>query len=456
MQTLTSPATYRLHVTALLSRNTDLLDALSEAAKLGDYVRIRLPMRTVYFINHPDGIKHVLVDNNRNYHKGRGLRMAQEIIGQGLLTSEDDLHKRQRRMIQPAFHRRRIASYADVMTTYTQEHLDTWWEGQQCDLHEEMMSLTMAIVAKCLFDVDVRYEAAEIGAALEGVFDNITLMDSSPIGVALNKLPLPRKRRRGAHRQVLDRAIQGFIEQRRHDHAERDDLLSMLLGATDDEGDQSGMSDQQIRDEVMTLFLAGHETTANALSWALYLLMQHPAIEEKLVDEVKAVLGSRPPTMADLPALKYNKMVFSEAMRLYPPAYVVGRQALADDEVDGFRIPAGAMVVMSQYVMHRHPRYWDDPQQFKPERFAEDAPQPPRYAYFPFGGGPRLCIGEPFAWMEGELLLAAIIQQYHFTLQPGAVIQPMPLITLRLRHGLPVTIRERWTTTDSGSGDSCY
>jgi len=445
-QVTSLPVSKGVTLANLLTQKINLLDILETAASQGDIVRVLMMRQSAYFLNTPDAIKHVLVDNHRNYHKGRGLQAARGLIGNGLLTSEDDLHTRQRRMIQPSFHRRRIATYADVMTAHTQAQIATWRAGDQPDLHEELMTLTMGIVAQCLFDVDVRHDAPELSAALEGVFDNLSMLDSSPLGQLLTKLPLPRTQRRRDHMSVLDAAIHEFIEQRRNNPAERDDLLSMLLLARDEEGDHMGMSDQQVRDEVMTLFLAGHETTANALSWAFYLLTQNPSVETKLVEELTRVLGDRPPTMNDLAALPYNKMVLSEAMRLYPPAYVMGRQALADDEIAGHVIPAGATVLMSQYTMHRHPRHWDDPLQFMPERFDKDSPahsQRPRYAYFPFGGGARMCIGEPFAWMEGELLLATILQRYHFTLQAGAVIEPEPLITLRLKHGLPVTIHPR-------------
>ncbi len=429
-----------------------LLNKLQEAAAYGDIVAIPLAGRVIYFVNNPDYIKYVLVDNNQNYHKGRALKALRPIIGDGLLSSEDDFHKRQRRMIQPAFHRRRIATYAEVMTAHTQAHIADWRDGDQRDLHHELMMLTMGIVTQCLFDVDVRGEANGLGAALEGLFDNFSLMDLSPLGRLIGKLPLPRSQRRKEYSKILDDAIYGFIHERRSAGniglSQRDDLLSMLLESVDTEGDGEGMSDQQARDEVMTLFLAGHETTANALSWTLYLLSQHPESAAKLYAELDFVLGSRPPTMDDLPNLPYNRMIFSEAMRLYPPAWTIGRTAIAQDEIGGYVIPAGSTVLMSQYVMHRTEKYWDAPTEFRPERFDPVLMKDrPRYTYFPFGGGPRLCIGEPFAWMEGELLLATIAQRYHFTLAQGAIIEPEPLITLRLKHGLPMVIHSRVSGT---------
>jgi len=418
--------------------------ALENAAKSGDFVELRLPMRKIYFINHPDYIKHVLVDHHRRYIKGRGLQATRPLIGNGLLTSEGEFHMRQRRMIQPSFHRRRVASYAETITQYTQDLLDSWDHLQTCDLHQEMMHLTMRIVARCLFDVDVHREASELGAALEGVFANFSLIDVSPLGILLSKLPLPRYRRRLHYGAMLDKAIYGYINERRaqSDLSSRSDLLSMLIESLDVEGNGEGMTDTQVRDEVMTLFLAGHETTANALSWTFYLLMQHPEVAAKLVDEVQATLHERPPTMDDLASLPYTHNVFAEAMRLYPPAWVIGRTAVENDLIDGYHVPVGSTVLMSQWVMHRDMRYWDDPDDFRPERF-ESENERPRYAYFPFGGGPRLCIGESFAWMEGQLLLASIMQRFDFQLAPEANVEPEPLITLRLKHGLPVTIFQR-------------
>lgn len=418
------------------------LTMLDKAAPYGDVVAIRLLNRQVYLLNHPDHIKHVLVDNQRNYLKGRALTATRRVIGQGLLTSEGDFHTRQRRLIQPAFHRQRIANYAQVMTDYAAQQMADWHAGHALDLHHELMTLTMKIVAQCLFNTDVAGEADLVGAAITSLLADFNLVDASPLGQLLTKLPTPRQKRRAKNEKTLNTLIYRFIEERRASGEDKGDLLSMLLQARDTEGDGIGMDDQQVRDEVMTLFLAGHETTANALTWTFYLLAQNPTAEGRLHAELDSVLGNRPPTLADLPQLPYTKRVFSEAMRLFPPAWVVGRTAIAPDHIGGYTIPTGAIVLLSQYLMHRHPVYWDQPDQFKPERFESETDRP-RYAYFPFGGGPRLCIGEPFAWMEGELLIAALAQQWRFTLAPGAVVEPDPSITLRPKHGLPVVLKKR-------------
>lgn len=422
----------------------DPLKMLDLAASYGEVSAIRVFNRHIYVLNNPEYVKHVLVDNNRNYVKGRSLAAARRVVGNGLLTSEGEFHTRQRRMIQPAFHKQQIAQYGQVMTDDTTRQLNEWKDGEARDLHHELMTLTMTIVAKCLFDADVTSEADRVGTALNGLLGDFNPFDSSPIAALLAQLPTPREQRRKRNSQVLDEVVYGMIAERRASGEDKGDLLSMLIQAHDDEGDQRGMTDAQLRDEVMTLFLAGHETTANALSWTFYLLAQNPEAQAKLEAELESVLGGRLPTVDELPQLKYTRMVFSEAMRLYPPAWVVGRQALAPDQIGGYTIPAGASVLMSQHVLHRHPNYWSEPDCFIPERFAPDCEdERPRYAYFPFGGGPRICIGEPFAWMEGVLLIASIAQGWRFNLQPGAVVEPEPSITLRLKNGLPVRLERR-------------
>ncbi|MBI3359796.1 MAG: cytochrome P450 [Chloroflexi bacterium] len=377
--------------------------------------------------------------------KGRTLGATRRVLGNGLLTSaEGEFHKRQRRLVQPALHRQRIAVYAEVMTSFAEQQMADWRTGQTRDLHRELMKLTMAIVAKCLFDADVSGEADRVGAAMTGLLEDFSPIDASPLGRLFERLPTPRTRRRQRNAKSLDDAVYRIIGERRASGEDRGDLLSMLLQAQDTEGDGVGMSDGQLRDEVMTLFLAGHETTANALAWTFYLLSQNPKVEARLHAELDAVLGSRLPTLADGPQLKYTRMVFSEAMRLYPPAWVIGRQAVGRDAIGGYVIPKRATVLMSQYVMHCNPAYWVFPNEFRPERFDPDVEhQRPRFAYFPFGNGPRVCIGEAFAWMEGDMLVASIAQRYRFKLSSEAVVEPEPSITLRLKHGLPVVLRVR-------------
>jgi len=308
----------------LLELADDPLKLLQECAAYGDVVGIPVLGRTIYFLNHPEHVKQVLVDNNPNYVKGRGLQATRRVTGRGLLTSEGEFHTRQRRMIQPVFHRQRIAAYAEVMTSYAERGMADWKDGEAHDLHHELMTLTMKIVAKCLFDADVTDEADSVGAAMGGLMEDFSPLDASPLGRILEKLPTPRQRRRLRNAKILDDVVYGFINERRISGEDRGDLLSMLLQAQDVEGDGTGMTDQQLRDEVMTLFLAGHETTANGLAWTFYLLAQHPEVEAKLQAELDSVLNGRLPTLADQPKLKYTRMVFSEALRLYPPAWAMG------------------------------------------------------------------------------------------------------------------------------------
>lgn len=422
------------------------LKLLERSRGYGDIVTLRFVHRRVYLLNHPDYIKHVLVDNNQNYVKGRGSELTRPVVGEGLLTSEGEFHQRQRRLIQPAFHRRRIAALAGTMTRLTQRHMAPWGDGEIRDLHRELTQLTMSIVTQSLFGIDVQRENQKLAATLDQLLKEFSFGDATLLGRLLTRLPTPRTRRRESLRRTLDEAIYSFIKAGRARAEERDDLLSLLLAAQDTEGDGLGMSDRQVRDEVMTLFIAGHETTANAITWTFYLLAQHPEIEAQLHAELAEVLAGRIPTADDVPNLKYTRMVLSEAMRLYPPAWIMGRMAVAEDEIGGYRVPARSPILISQWVMHRHPAYWDEPQRFDPQRFEPDSPaarQRPRYTYFPFGGGPRLCIGESFAWMEGILLIATLAQRFRFCLTPSACIEPQPLVTLRPKYGLPAVLHRR-------------
>jgi cytochrome P450 len=426
-----------------LNKPLDLLERT--AAGYGDIAILRFFNRRAYFLNHPDYIKHVLVDNNQNYVKGRGSDLTRPVVGEGLLTSEGELHQRQRRLIQPAFHRRQIAALAETMTAFTERHLAAWRDGETRDLHQELMQLTMSIVTQSLFDVDVARKNQKLAAILDEMMKDFSFGDALPLGQLLARLPTAQTHRRAKRLAALDEAIYGFIKAGRERSEERDDVLSLLLAAQDTEGDGLGMSDRQIRDEVMTLFIAGHETTASAITWAFYLLAQYPEVEANLHAELARVLGGRLPTADDAPVLKYTRMVLSEAMRLYPPAWVMSRKAIAEDEIGGYRLPAGSPILISQWTMHHHPAYWPDPYRFDPQRFDPDDPevkQRPRYAYFPFGGGPRLCIGEPFAWMEGILLIAVLAQRFYFRLAPSARVEPQPLVTLRPKYGLPVTLHQ--------------
>ena len=416
---------------------------LNAALEYGDVVYLKFGPQQIYLINNPDYIRDVLVTNNRNFIKSRGLQMARRFLGEGLLTSEGDLHRRQRRLAQPAFHKQRINSYADVMAEYAARARDRWDNGETLDIHREMMQVTLGIVGKTLFGADVESEAQEIGEALNAImklFDRITI----PFPQLMNSLPLPSNYRfLKAHRR-LDKTIYRIIGEHRAAGIDRGDLLSMLLLAQDEEGDGGSMTDVQLRDEAMTIFLAGHETTANAMTWTWYLLSENPEIEEKLHREIDEVLEGRLPAADDVPQLRYTEMIFAESMRMYPPAWAMGRQVLSDYEVGGYVAPAESIILMSPWVMHHNPRYYPDPLRFDPERWTpQNREARPKFCYFPFGGGPRVCIGEGFAWMEGVLLLAAIAQRWQMRLEAGHRVEMRPLITLRPKYGMRMTVRSR-------------
>jgi cytochrome P450 len=419
---------------------------LSIARTYGDIAHYKIGPQHIYFFNHPDLIRDVLVTNQKNFHKSRGLERAKRLLGNGLLTSEDEFHLRQRRLAQPAFHRQRIATYASTMVDFADRTRSSWSDGATVDMHTEMMRLTLSIVAKTLFDADVDAEAAEIGDAMTHAFESFNYA-MLPFTEYLEKLPIAPVRRFNAARDRLDKTVYRMIAERRASGADRGDLLSMLLLAQDTEGDGTGMSDEQLRDEALTIFLAGHETTANALTWTWYLLSQHPAVESRFHEEIDALGGARP-TIDDLPKLPYTRMIVAESMRLYPPAWAIGRRALRSFEAREFTIPENAVVLMSQYVMHHDGRYFADPDRFDPERWTPEAQaQRPKFSYFPFGGGARVCIGEQFAWMEGILLLATIAQRWKMRLDPSQAIDVQPLITLRPRYGMHMTLLRRFALT---------
>ncbi|MBZ5677451.1 MAG: cytochrome P450 [Acidobacteriia bacterium] len=404
------------------------------AREYGDVVYIPLGRQHIYYLGHPDAIRDVLVTHQNKFKKSRMLERARVLLGDGLLTSEGEHHRRQRRLVQPAFHRDRLAGYGAVMVERTAVVRDQWQPGQPFDVLQEMMRLTLAIVAKTLFSTDVDSEADDIHAALTEVFGlfEIILMPFSEI---LEKLPLPSVRRFKRARQRLDETIYRLIAERRAQGGDAGDLLSMLLLAQDEEG-SGGMTDKQVRDEALTLFLAGHETTANALTWAWYLLSQNPEAEATFHAELDRVLGGRLPSFEDLPQLRYTESIFAETLRTFPPAWGIGRRALEDFPVGEFVIPARSVVLMSPYVVHRDPRWFPDPTSFRPERWLEEHPTRPKFAYFPFGGGARVCIGERFAWMEGTLLLAAIGQRWRLRLERGHRVETHARITLRPKYGM--------------------
>ena len=413
------------------------------AREYGDVARFRMGPVELHLVNRPEWIRDVLVTHASSFHKGRGLERAKRLLGEGLLTSEDPVHLRQRRMMQPAFHAQRIAGYGNAMAALADRLAARWTAGETRDVAAEMARLTLAIVGRTLFDADVESEADEIGEALTTALSLFGRTFTLPYFELLDRLPLPMNRRFEKAKARIDATIARLIEERRRAPGGTD-LLSLLVGASDVEGDGGGMTDAQVRDEAITIFLAGHETTANALAWTWYLLSQNPEAEARLHAEVDAALGGRAPSAADLPGLRWTEMVFAESMRLYPPAWIIGRRAMEPYAIGGYSVPKGSIVVACQWVTHRDPRLFRDPERFDPERFLPAAKEArPRFAYFPFGGGPRVCIGEGFAWMEGVLVLAAIARRWRLRLVPGQSIVPAPSITLRPRDGIRMTFERR-------------
>jgi cytochrome P450 len=419
----------------------------------GDFVRFPMGGQLMSFVNDPESIQDVLVTYNSNFVKGRALQRARRLLGQGLLTSESDLHRRQRRLVQPAFHRQRIASYASVMVEHADRTSNRWRNADTFDMSQEMMRLTLGIVAKTLFDADVQSEADEIGEAMTCILRMFNLL-MFPFAELIEKLPLPQMRRYHRMRARLDSVIYRIINERRQSGEDHGDLLSMLLFAQDHEDDSGGMSDTQVRDEALTLFLAGHETTANALSWSWYLLSQNPEVERKLHAELDEVLHGRLPTIGDVPNLPYTEMIVTESIRLYPPAWAIGRRALTEQKIGKHVVPADSIVLLSPFVTQRDARFFAEPDRFDPDRWTAEAKQSrPQYAYFPFGGGLRRCIGEGFAWAEAILVLATLASRWRVHLVPGTRVAPKALITLRPKNGVHVTIERRlasanYTATD--------
>lgn len=383
----------------------------------------------------------MLVTQGRSFMKGRALQEAKRILGDGLLTSEGELHLRQRRLIQPLFHADRVAGFAAEMVNAAQRVSGRWRDGAQLDLAGQMTELTLAIVGRTLFAADVERDARDVGAALTvalEAFDRFLV----PGAALLELLPLPSSRRFRSARRRLDTIIERLIDERLAGPGRHGDLLTMLLEARD-EGGGGAMSRRQIRDEAMTILLAGHETTAQALSWTWYLLSQSPEAESRLHEELDRVLAGRPPGAADAQRLPYTRAVVTESMRLYPPAWSIARRALAELELGGYRITRRSIVVTSPWIVHRDERWFPEPGRFEPGRWLVDDPARPRFAYFPFGGGARICIGERFAWTEAILVLATLASRWRATLVPDHPVEPLPRITLRPRHGLRMVLHAR-------------
>ena len=405
--------------------------------KYGDVVGMRIGNFRTFVIYHPNDIEEMLVNKARMYHKGRILQANKFLFGEGLLTSEGDFWLRQRRLSQPAFHRDRVASYATVMGEYTGQMLSGWHAGDERDLHQEMMNLALRIVGKTLFDSDVTSDAREVGETLD-ILLKIAANFGRTVLIPL-WVPTPRNLRAKAGVRRLDRIIYRIIAQRRASGNDTGDLLSTLLQVRDTDG--SRMSDKQLRDESITLFLAGHETTASTLSWTFWLLAQSPAVEKRFHEELIGVLGGRTPTMDDLPKLPYLGHILTESLRLYPPAWGIARLAEEEHEIAGYPVFPGYGMATAQWVVHRDPRWFDAPLEFRPERWEKGlAKQLPRFAYFPFGGGPRQCIGNTFALMEASVVLATIGQKFRFQLVPGQKVEPFASITMRPKSGIRVRL----------------
>ena len=428
----------------LAAVSSDWLEFYSRCAKeYGDVVQLRYVHVPICLVMHPRDIEYILVTNPGNFTKSADYRALARVLGNGLLTNEGKAWQHQRSLIQPAFRRENILSYAPVMTRTTKQLLGTWRDGESRNVHEEMMALTLQIVAQCLFGAEVTEVAKRVGKAMQVVTDRFF----ADAGQAL-LLPfdLPGFLVPARHRAIndLNKIIRNILQERRSSNRVRGDLLDTLLEVRDEQG--RPMDDTQLRDELMTLFLAGHETTAIALSWTCFLIAQNPEVEEQLTEELRNALGDREPTVEDIPRLRYTEMVLKESMRLYPAVWGIGRRAIADCEIGGYRVAAGTNVFIFQSLTQRDPRFFCDPDSFDPERWREDPVRSgkiPRFAYFPFGGGPRVCVGASFAMLEATLLLAMIQQKFHLRIVPGQSVKPVPSVTLRPQNGIHVTVHRR-------------
>jgi cytochrome P450 len=431
---------------------------LKAARRFGDVAYFKIGPRRGYLITNPADIRHVLQDNARNYHKSPLYQKLRMSIGNGLLTSEDDFWLRQRRIAQPAFHRQKISGLAGVMAQAARETADEWQsiaaDGRAVDVSEEMMRFTRTVVLRALL-------GADLGAYADKV-DEAWVIINERVGESFWSLGIAERFQRAKARQfdearaVLRQAVDHVITERRRNPSDSADLLSMLMDVRDEDTGE-GMTDEQLRVEVTTFLLAGQETTSLALTWTWYLLSQHPAVRERLEHELDTVLAGRAPEYSDLAQLPYTRMVIDEALRLYPPAWGLSRQALADDTLGGFRLPKGWLAFVIPYVLHRLPAYWKDPDTFDPERFSpERSVDRPKFVYLPFGAGPRQCIGNQFALIEAHLSVATLAQRYRMQLVKGHRVEPWPLITLRPRFGMPMIIETRQVSASRAAPQAAY
>lgn len=448
---MTTPPTAPAGNWLMGSMNEFASDALGFILRLrahGDIVRVRFGPFYMYFVNHPDAAREVLVTDARHYDKPFITKQVlSDSAGKGLFTNDGEPWKRQRKLVSPAFHTQRIAAYADVMVDYAQRMTSHWSEGKPLDIEHEMTALTMSIVSKTLFNVDIADETSELGETITTVLSVINKRFNRLIALP-RWLPVKENREMRAGLAKLNGIIDSFIGEWRRTGEDRGDLLSMLLMAQDDD-DGSGMSDQQVHDEAVTLFVAGHETTAMTLIWVWYLLSQHPDIEARLHAELAAVLGGRAPTFADLDKLVYTEMVVKEALRLYPPAWAISRGANQDTTLGGYPVKQGMSVMINVYGMHRDARFFADPERFDPERFRpENEKHIAKYAYIPFGAGPRVCIGNSFAMMEATLIVATLAQRFTLSHAPGHVAEPERVFTLRPKYGMDMIAHVRQPVTE--------
>lgn len=422
----------------LLESRHNALGFLERCARqYGDVFTFRFITLPFCYIGRPELIESVLVTHFSNFTKSEDYRALRRVLGEGLVTSEGETWRRHRRLMQPAFHRERFEAYAGLMGVYAERAVESWRPGQVFDVHKEMMQLTLEIVAQALLGTEVAGQARDVGEALDELLRQFV---GGSIFILPGWLPTPANFRTRRAVRKLDQTVYRIIQSRRAAGSGGNDLLSILLAARDEDG--SRLSDLELRDETMTLFLAGHETTAIALSWTWFLLAQNPSVEAEMLRELNDALGGRPVTTADLARLKFTAKVIKESMRLYPPVWGIGRRALEDVNIGGYRLPAGMNVFMTQWLVHRDPRYYPSPLDFNPHRWTEEFERRlPSFAYFPFGGGPRVCIGTSFALTEALVLLATIARR--FKLELAEKPEAMPSVTLRPRHGIKMVPTRR-------------
>lgn len=442
------PRVSRLDGFLLATRRRDILKFLIKVAgEYGDITHFQIGSRRIFLLNHPDYIKDALTGHYGSFVKGRQVRRTRHFLGDGLLTSEGELHRRQRRLIQPAFHRQQFGKHASAIMEHGVRLRKRWQHGQQLDIMREMKSLMLAITSKMIFDTKTDAEADEINEALALVISQFQLF-GSPLGNLLGKLPMSRARRVRKAQDRLDGIVCRIIAERRQSGKDHGDLLSLLISALDEPSSDTQIDELTVRDEAVTFFLAGYETMGTALAWTWFLLAQDPAVQAELHEELDTVLGSRLPALGDMAQLPYTKMVFAEAMRMYPPAWVLARYLIKDFETGGFVMPAGSIVILSQYLMHHDSRYFPDPSRFDPQRWTSQLKATrPQYSYFPFGGGPRGCLGEGLAWIQGTLLIATIAQRWRVQAIPSPPVELYPLITLQPKRKIMLQLARRGPPT---------